>query len=135
MSTLSVIPQPEGLALQFHHAAIEHGRLHIQRCSSCGRFRHPPRVQCPECFSPEWTFEPTAEHGTVYSYVVSHRSFDPFWVEHLPFVTVAVALDEGPRVIAAMRGVESGDMELGMPVRLTVEPQSDDFTMLWADKA
>ena len=34
-------------------AAREH-RLVIQRCASCGRLRHPPGPQCPECQSFEW---------------------------------------------------------------------------------
>ncbi|HVM53789.1 MAG TPA: OB-fold domain-containing protein [Acidimicrobiales bacterium] len=128
------VPQPEGLSLAFHHAAIEGGRLHVQRCSDCGRFRHPPRVHCPECFSPTWTFEPSTERGTVYSYVVSHRSFDPAWVERIPFVTLAVALDEGPRVIAALeRG--GADVALGTPVAVRIEVQSPDFTFLWATPA
>jgi len=57
------------------------------------------------------------------------------WVEKTPFVTVAVALDEGPRMIAALRDAGPGDATLEMPVRLTVEPIGDEFTFLWADPA
>lgn len=129
------VPKPEGLALEFHHAAIAAGRLQIQQCDGCGRFRHPPRYRCPACFSPDWSFVPADDTGTVYSYVVSHRSFDRAWALHVPHVTVAVELAEGPRVIAALRDVEPDAVSIGMPVRLTVEPKGDDFAFVWADPA
>ena len=128
-------PKPEGLALAFHHAAIEAGRLQVQRCDGCGQYRHPPRYRCPACFSPQWSFVPAGDVGTVYSYVVSHRSFDRAWAARVPHVTVAVELAEGPRVIAALRGVEGDEVSLGLPVRLTIEAKGDDFAFVWADPA
>lgn len=127
------VPEPEGLSLLFHQKAVETGTLHVQRCDDCGHFRHPPRYRCPECFSAAWTFVPAAETGTIYSYVVSHRSLHPAWAELAPHVTVAVALDEGPRVVAALRDAGPGDAALGQKVRLSVEPKSDDFVFVWAD--
>jgi uncharacterized OB-fold protein len=129
------VPKPEGLALELHRRAVETGHLHLQRCEGCGRFRHPPRYRCPECFSAAFAFVPSTERGTVYSFVVSHRSFDPAWVDHVPHVTLAVALDEGPRVIAALRGAAPGAVRIGDPVRIVLEPKGEAFSFLWAEPA
>lgn len=127
------VPEPEGLALEFHHASIAGKALHLQRCDACGTFRHPPRRYCPSCFSDDYTFTETGGRGILYSFVVSHRTFDPGWVEQVPFVTAAVQMDEGPRVVCALRGGPGEGVKLGVPVHVTVEPKGDDFAFLWAE--
>lgn len=127
------VPKPEGLHLELHRRAVATGVLHLQRCSGCGAFRHPPRYYCPRCFSPSWEAVPSAGRGTVYSFTVTHRSFDPAWVDETPHATIAVELAEGPRVIGALRGAEPSAVRLGQPVMVTVEARGDDFAFLWVE--
>src|SRR3546814_19511327 len=65
--------------------------------------RVPPRRFCARCQSPESRFEPGPGTGVVRSLAVSHRSMDPGWQAQVPFATLVVELDEGPRVLAATR--------------------------------
>jgi len=50
--------------------------------------------------------------------------FPPFG-EDLPYAVVVVELDEGPRLVTAIRGVEHADLRLGLPVELRIAKASD----------
>lgn len=126
------VPQPEGLNLAFHQASAG-GTLHLQRCAACGVFRHPPRYYCPQCASVQWAWTPCSGRGRVYSWVVTHFTVDRGWVDEVPYATVAVELDEGPRVVGALRGAGPAQLELAMPVMVTVEAKGDEFVFLWVD--
>lgn len=128
----SFVPKPEWLAYDWHRACIDADGLCIQRCTSCGTWRHPPRRFCAQCASRESAFERVAGTGTVISLAVSYRSLDPGWAEHVPFATLVVELDEGPRVLAATRSAPA-DAGIGTQVRCTTEARSDSFVLLWAE--
>ena len=127
------IPSPEGLNLDFHLAAVKTGLLHLQRCGDCGEFRHPPRWYCPSCHSPEAEFEAVSGRGEIYSMAINHFAVDQAWNDEVPFVTAVVELEEGPRVVGALRGVDHQDAEIGMPVVVTVDPRGEEFVFLWVD--
>ena len=129
--TGAFVPTPEWLTLEWHHASLAAGALCIQRCGSCGRWRHPPRRRCPACFADTATFEPVTGCGIVHSYAVSHRSLDPEWQALAPFATLVVELDEGPRVLAAT-GLDASDVRLGMRVVLDVIRCNEDVAQVWA---
>ena len=128
------VPKPEWLVLDWHRACIEAGALTLQRCDACGTWRNPPRRFCAECASPASSFELVAGTGTVRSLAVSHRSLDPGWNAEVPFATLVVELEEGPRVLAATK-TAPGDVAIGMPVRCSVERRSEDFALVWAQPA
>jgi uncharacterized OB-fold protein len=130
-----MIPKPDELDLDFYQAVAKAGALCLQRCSECGSFTHPPRYYCPKCSSGAFSFAPVSGRGTVYSYTVSHMSVEPAWQPHLPFVTLVVELEEGPRIVASARNLAVQEVRLGMPVRLTTERKSDDFAIFWAEPA
>lgn len=127
------VPSPEGLNLEFHRPAVETGMLHVQRCSACGTWRHPPRWYCPACHSEVWTFEPVSGRGTLYSMAINHFTVDRGWADEVPYVTAVVELEEGPRVVGAMRGVDSEAVEIGMAVVVTPEPRGEEFAFLWVE--
>ncbi|MPY93863.1 MAG: hypothetical protein GEV08_12605 [Acidimicrobiia bacterium] len=126
------VPRPEGLNLEFFRHAGG-GALHLQRCDECGSFRHPPRHYCQRCFSPRYSYVPSSGRGTVYSWVTSHFTVDRGWVAEVPYTTVVVELDEGPRLVGALRGLDVEDLRLGLPVVLVGEPKGDDFVFFWVD--
>ena len=127
------IPKPEELNLEFHRKAVETGTLHLQACADCGEHRHPPRYYCPRCFSARWEFVPVTGRGEVYSYVTTQQTHDPGWAKEVPFSAVVVELEEGPRVIGTLRGMESSKLEIGQSVVVRVEPKGDDFAFIWVE--
>jgi len=124
------VPKPEGLNLEFHHACLDTGLLNLQRCSDCGEHRHPPRWYCPSCHSSNYEFVPVSGRGEIYSMAINHFTVDPGWVNDLPYVTAVVQLDEGPRVVGSLRGAQPGEVNLGQPVEITIEPRGEDFAFL-----
>ena len=118
----------------FFWEGIAQRRLLLQRCSGCGRLRHPPGPACPQCHSLEWTAIEASGRGTVYSYVVVHQPRLPAF--QYPLTVVTVELEEGTRLVANLLGstpesrngpaVGAADADLvGAPVQLDfqeVEP-------------
>lgn len=131
-ATSKYIPRPQGLDAEFHRLAVATGKVHVQRCEACGHHQHPPRRFCVSCSSRQLGFVPTANRGHVYSWVVSHFTVDTGWVADVPYTTVLVELDEGPRVVGAFSG-DPSMLSIGMPVGIRPEPRNDDVVFLWID--
>jgi uncharacterized OB-fold protein len=114
------------------------GELLVQRCSSCGTRRHPPRPMCPVCRSLAFAWEPMSGRGTIWSFVVPHPPLLPAYAELAPYNVVVVALDDDPnlRMVgnlvasaeAAINSVDPATITIGAPVRV-VFAQVDDVTM------
>lgn len=123
------VPHPDGVNAAFHAACVDHGGICLQRCARCAAFQHPPRRRCPHCGSAEHRYQPVSGTGTCHSYTVSHRSSDPGW--EVPYTTVVVELDEGPRIIAAWEGSD-GIPVPGERIEVRVVPVEERFAFLCA---
>lgn len=132
-TTKKYIPSPEGMGLEFHHACVSTGVLHLQRCGDCDEFRHPPRWYCPKCHSKNYEFIPVSGEGTIYSMVINHYSVDRGWGDEVPYISAVVELTEGPRVVGHLVDVDPGGAAIGDPVQVTVEPRGEDFAFLRVD--
>ncbi|MFC4006975.1 Zn-ribbon domain-containing OB-fold protein [Nonomuraea purpurea] len=121
------IPKPDDLNLKFFQKIAETGRMHVQECRRCGHHSHPPRYYCCECFSPDWRFKEIGGDGTVYSHTLSHYTAEPAWRDELPFATVVVELDEGPRIVGSARTADPASIRIGQRVRVLPERRGDDF--------
>ena len=104
-------------------AAAADGRLAVQRCDACGRWQHPPRAMCPACHSVEQTFVDVAGTGVVYSWSLLHHPRHPSF--EYPVVAVLVTLDEGPRILSNLVGVDPADVRIGLPVEVTSAPTTE----------
>ena len=126
------VPRPHGLDRELFRLAIATGTFHVQRCEGCQHHQHPPRRFCAQCGSDDLGFVPTSNRGEVYSWTVSHFTTDPGWRDDVPFTTVVMQLDEGPRVVGTFTG-DPATLELGQVVSVRPEPRSEDFAFLWID--
>jgi uncharacterized protein len=109
-------------------AGAHRGELRIQRCSSCGRHQHYPRLLCTHCGRDTLAFVTASGLGTVYSYTVIRQNGVPPFSERVPFVVATIDLDEdGARILAAMPSLAPGDAAIGMRVRAAFRPAGDDF--------
>ena len=84
------LPRRRQLSAGYWEAARRH-ELAVQRCTECGRYRHYPQERCPGCLSPTHEWAPLSGRGTIYTYVVSHAAFHPYWQERVPYV-IATAM-------------------------------------------
>jgi uncharacterized OB-fold protein len=99
----------------------------IQRCSSCGTLRHPPRPACAVCRSFDWDTVTASGRGTVYSYVVVHHPQVPAFDYPLPIALVE--LEEGTRLVADLLGVAPDAVRIGMPVVVDFVAVDDELTL------
>jgi uncharacterized OB-fold protein len=60
-------------------------------------------------------------------------SVEPAWQPHVPYLTLVVELQEGPRVVATARKLSPDTVRLGQPVRVVTEPKGNDFAIFWAE--
>lgn len=125
-----VIPQPDDLNLELFQAIAAAGQLHVQQCADCGSYAHPPRYYCGRCFSSAYRMVPVSGAGTVYSHTLSHVTAEPAWKDEVPYATVVVELDEGPRLVGAARHPDPAAIRIGQRVRVVPEPRTADFSFL-----
>ena len=102
------------------------GELLLQRCASCGSYRHPPSPVCQICLSFDHEWVPSEGHGTVYSFVVVHQALQG-WKGEVPYVVAIVALAEGPRIVSNLVNVRPEEVKIGMPVSVLFERVTDEI--------
>ena len=128
------LPQPNEEALPFFEA-LEQQELKLQQCAKCNHWSHPPRAVCPQCQSFDFKWVGVTGRGTVYSYVVTHQAVHPALVDHTPFATVEVELEEGPRITSNLIDVPPEEIEIGMAVEVVFEKINDDVTLPLFERA
>ncbi|MCH9038580.1 MAG: Zn-ribbon domain-containing OB-fold protein [Chloroflexi bacterium] len=121
------LPQPTPETQPFFDGLRER-RLMVQRCGACGQAYYYPRPICPHCNSNDVHWFEASGKGSVYSFVISHRSRPGF---EAPYVIAVVELDEGPRMMTNLVGVEPDPevLRCDMPVEIVYEDVTSDMTL------
>jgi uncharacterized OB-fold protein len=60
---------------------------------------------------------------------VTHRAVDPAFTP--PYAILVVELEEGPRLVGNLRGLEPSELALDLPVVAEIEHASDTVGLLW----
>lgn len=123
-----LLPSAVGLNGEFY-AFLARGELRLQRCAACSTWQHPPRLRCAHCGSANVTWEPATGRGRVYSWTVTHRAVDPAFTP--PYAILVVELEEGPRLVGNLRGLEPSELVLDLRVVAEIEHASDTVGLLW----
>ena len=123
------LPQPTPETQEFWEGAKRH-ELRLQRCNACGRAYFFPRPFCPNCGSGDVAWFTATGKGRLYSYVISERPA-PGFKDWVPYVIAVVELEEGPRMMTNIVGVEPNpeNLPVDLPVEVTWEQQNDDITL------
>jgi uncharacterized OB-fold protein len=109
--------------------ALAQGVLLIQRCSDCGTVRHPPRPRCGNCASPAHSWESASGWGTVYSFTIVHHPANPELADSVPYVVALIELDEGPRLVSNVVGVDPERVTIDQRVKVHFEPVGDGMVL------
>ncbi|MHA6770307.1 Zn-ribbon domain-containing OB-fold protein [Sphingobium ummariense] len=123
MSTDFPIPADVPLTKPYW-SALERGDLTFQRCDHCRHAWLPPRSECPNCLSPEFSWAKASGRAKLISWVVYYRSMHPAFADRIPYTVAIVELLEGPRMITNV--VDAGDPEalvLNQPLQLKIEAE------------
>ncbi|HXQ60260.1 MAG TPA: Zn-ribbon domain-containing OB-fold protein, partial [Acidimicrobiales bacterium] len=103
-------------------AAARH-RLVVQRCTACDQTRHPPGPICPRCRSTASQWSDLPGTGSVFTYTVVRQAFIPSLADHLPYIVIAVELDQGggARMVSNLIDIDPFDVSIGMRVDVVWE--------------
>lgn len=95
--------------------------LLLPHCRSCGRWLFMTRRRCSCGSEEEPQSGPHPGTGHVFSHTITHVAFHPDTKDHLPYATLLVELDKGPRVLALLPDWSADAPPIGTAVRVTVE--------------
>lgn len=93
-----LLPRTDWSVAQPFWEGTARGEFRFPRCTDCGRYQWYPRVLCRVCMSPDFSWEPVAPHGSIYSFTVVRRPMLAGAEESVPFAVVLLHLDEAPGV-------------------------------------
>ena len=119
------VPQPSPETQPFWDGCAA-GELRLQRCQKCQAFYFPPRPFCPSCHSADVEWRKVSGRGTLHTYLINHRPARGF-EEDAPYAIAVVQLEEGPRMMSNIVGVENTpeNLTLDMALQVTFEPRGD----------
>ncbi|MDB5971397.1 MAG: hypothetical protein JWQ90_3847 [Hydrocarboniphaga sp.] len=112
-----------------YQAFLRQGRFMIQRSASSGRHVFYPRAIAPGSGAEDLEWVEASGRGVVYSTTVV-RARPP-----TPSHNVAlVELEEGPRLMTRVEGIDPGEVRIDMPVKVRIV-QEADFAYVVFDRA
>ena len=115
------VPTPE---TAHYWEGTARGELRLQRCRACETTYFPPQPFCPACSSADVDVVRSSGRGSLHTYVITHRpapGLDP------PYVIGVVELEEGPRLLTNVVGVEPDPdaLPIDLPVEVVYETVGD----------
>ena len=107
--------------------ATKNHELRYPRCDDCGALVFYPRRHCTSCLGRSLSWHPSKGEGTIYTYSVVRQSHHPFFRARAPYAVAWIDLDEGPRILSNVVGVEdpSSDLAIGQRVRVEWEDHEE----------
>ena len=61
---------------------------------------------------------------------ITHRATDPAFAEELPYAVLVVALEEGPRVVGNLIGLDPSELRLDLPVQVVLDHRTDSVALV-----
>lgn len=105
---------------------LANGSFELQRCNNCGHIFFYPRAACPNCGATDLSWEAATGRGVVYSTTVVRRRPE----QGGPLNVALIDLEEGPRLISRVEGVEAESVKIGMPVIAEIQTKEDKDPLL-----
>ena len=121
------LPTPDPLTKTFWDSVKAHA-MQLQHCGDCQKFIYYPRAVCPHCGSRKLAWKPVSGKGKGYGFTINmgkHPSVAAFAAD-APYVVAVVELDEGPRLMTNLVGVDPDPAKI--KVGMDVVVQYDDVT-------
>ena len=115
------LPNPQEADTAAFWAGTREGELRYQRCDDCDTVVFYPRHHCTNCLGQSLSWHLSKGEGTVYTYSVIRQSYHPFFRSKVPFAVAWIDLDEGPRILSNLTGVEDPATEVSIGQRVHVD--------------
>jgi len=106
---------------------VGEGKLMAAKCNKCGEVMLPPRPVCPKCFGKDLRWVELKGQGKLLTYTVIHVAPAQFEA-YAPYPVGIVKLDDGPHLLGMIRGIELGNLEIGMTLTVEFEKATNPQT-------
>ena len=113
--------------------AARKGRIVLPKCRSCGALRTYFEPWCNRCGHEGADWAPITPTGHIWANCRFHKEYFQGFTLEIPYNVAIVELDDGPRLITNIVGLNRGDlneMPIGAPVQAVFEPVSDSVTLI-----
>ena len=86
---------------------------------------------CPFCHAGDIEWFQASGRGKLYSFEIGYQSFNKAFKVKPPFVLAMIELEEGPRMMSNLIGIEPDPKKIrcDMPVEVVFEKQTDEITL------
>lgn len=115
------LPNPAELDTRQFWAATKDQKLTYQQCDDCDTVVFHPRRHCTGCLGNSLAWRTASGKGTIYTYSVVRQSYHPFFRATLPYAVAWIDLDEGPRILSNVVGVDDPLEDVKIGARVQVE--------------
>ena len=115
------LPNPNEADTRAFWEGTKDKELRYQKCNDCSTVVFYPRRHCTGCLGNNLSWHTASGQGTVYSYSVVRQSYHPFFRGRVPYAVAWIDLDEGPRLLSNVVGVEDPLNEVQIGQRVEVE--------------
>jgi hypothetical protein len=129
MELAKPIPVPTPTSAPFW-AGLREGKVRLQRCGACRSWVFYPRHRCPRCLSDALEWHSVSGNGTLVTFTIARQPTAPQFADQVPQKLAVVELEEGVRLTTTLVGVEERDIRVGMRVKPSFDPVSDEITLL-----
>jgi uncharacterized OB-fold protein len=121
------LPNPKEHDTRAFWQATKDRKLTYQKCDDCGTVVFYPRAHCTGCVGGKLSWHTASGRGTVYTFSVVRKAEHPFFRSLVPYAVAWIDLDEGPRILSNVVGVEDPgkDLRVGQRVVVEWEPYDD----------
>ena len=109
--------------------ACQAGQLMFSRCGACQHAFLYVRPFCPKCWSEDVSLEQASGRGTLYTYSTVYSNDLPPFPSKVPYVAAIVDLEEGPRMMTRVVGVDQEALSVGMALQVTFEEETPEVTL------
>ena len=132
---MKAAPKPTPETAPYWEAA-NRGELQIQQCNVCSRHYFYPRTACPRCGSTDVRWVTVSGRGRLHTYLINHRPA-PGFEDEAPYAIAVVELEEGPRMMANIVGVNNtpDELDLDMPLEVRFERRGEQMVPVFTPVA
>jgi len=125
------LPQPITPEARPYWDGAREGKLMIPRCEACGKAFLYPRVLCPHCASRDVVWVQASGRGRLHTFAIAHQILNKAFRVKPPVILAMVELEEGPRLLTNLVGVEPDPeaIRCDMPVEVVFERLTDQVTL------
>jgi uncharacterized OB-fold protein len=107
---------------QAYRSKLKQGVFALPQCKSCNEFHFFPRIVCPHCGEFELEWRALSGKGEIYSTTTIRRKPERGGNYNVCLVT----LEEGPRMMSRVEGVDSELVKIGDKVSASINNDDDE---------